>query len=670
MTAFNRRPFLIKLCQEKSYMKDSSSGFLGVLSPVRVGLASAVAAIMLGAPAPRLAAQSADFNAGNDAGWTRYSLLDLPGFVGAATFSFPSDDSGGQAYRISAPPTKDDPYGMMNARAGSYRTDVTYTGRFSAGVDLLGWNATWRQEAGLLFYFQDINLGTSDGYTATYSSGYHQLYISLINNEVASTIAELGTGAIVLDPTHRYRLVASSHDGSTFLFQLFDKSQPDSPWASAIGQDSTYNAGQCGVFTYEQTYPSDTEGAEATFDNYVATVPAAGGLPATVTDLTPPPGGNATAVYPTVTAAILDRDTTVDPGSIVLYLDGVAVANASLTIDPQVHKPANPSSGQQDFMGATVTYSIPTLLPWGSRHTNSIVFVDSASVRRTNTWAWTTTYPCLFASNSLPLGSLSVRGFEVRMVQSANGGNTLDNTLARARQQLAVPPLIPVDLTATSIVQLLSWDKTGTPTNVPGLCPGSYINIAVESLAYLELTAGVHRFHIRSDDRAGLYSGTTLADTNALALWENPGNTADSTFDFVVEADGLYPVHSLWEETGGGAHLYLSSVNLGDLSEVPINDPGNPAGVVKAWYPLACRSATAVTGPYAVDSTAVNVLTTADLVGSDCSPTVVGESVTGGTFTVPLSGTTRYYRLDSPRATRITNFSKSGPNAVITYQVR
>jgi len=72
MTAFNRRPFLIKLCQEKSYMKDSSSGFLGVLSPARVGLASAVAAIMLGAPVPRLAAQSADFNAGNDTGWTRY----------------------------------------------------------------------------------------------------------------------------------------------------------------------------------------------------------------------------------------------------------------------------------------------------------------------------------------------------------------------------------------------------------------------------------------------------------------------------------------------------------------------------------------------------------------------------------------------------------------------
>jgi len=95
--------------------------------------------------------------------------------------------------------------------------------------------------------------------------------------------------------------------------------------------------------------------------------------------------------------------------------------------------------------------------------------------------------------------------------------------------KLAVPPLIPLDLTATSIVQLLSWDKTGTPTNVPGLCPGSYINIAVESLAYLELTAGVHRFHIRSDDRAGLYSGTTPGGHQRTGIVENPGNTADST---------------------------------------------------------------------------------------------------------------------------------------------
>jgi len=149
----------------------------------------------------------------------------------------------------------------LNTRAGSFRASPAYSGRFSLGTDLLQWNAVWRQEAGLLFYFQDIGLGTSDGYTATYSAAYQQLYISRITDEVDLTVAELGTGAIALDSSHRYRLVVSSHDGTTFLFQLFDKSEPNSPWASAIGQDSAYNAGVCGLFVFQQNVPPDSQGA-------------------------------------------------------------------------------------------------------------------------------------------------------------------------------------------------------------------------------------------------------------------------------------------------------------------------------------------------------------------------------------------------------------------------
>ena len=637
----------------------------GLGSLVRAGLFSGLVMLMLGAATPRLAGQSSDFNAGNDTGWTHYSLpADW-----AASFLFPADDSGGKGYRITVPSTDPDPYGLRNARGGSYRADVTYTGRFSLGSDLLAWNAAWHQEAGLLFYFQDIGIGTSDGYTATYSSAYKQLYISVIHDEVDSTMAELGTGAIVLDPTHHYRLVVSSHDGTTYLFQLFDKSQPGSPWASAIGQDTSFTSGVCGLFIFEQSYPS-AEAAEATFDNYLATVPAAGAMPATVTDLSPPPGGKTIDVYHTVTVGILDRDTSVNTSSIALAMDGVWIPNGSLTIDPQVHKPRNPTE-VKDFSGATVTYAIKTLLSWGSEHTNSIAFADNTGTWQTNTWTWTPAYPQLFASNSLPVGSLTVRGFDARMVQSDNGGVTLDNSLNRALQQLAMPPAIPIDRSATSIVQVLSWDKTAEPpNNVPGLCAGTSINIAVESFAYLELTAGLHRFHIKTDDRAGLYSGVNLADTNAPALWENPDATADKTFDIVVEATGLYPVRSLWEETGGGAQLQLSSVNLSDLSEVTVNDPAGGDGIVKAWYPLLCRSAASAAGPYTVEATAVNVLTMVDLVAPDCSSTPVGQMVSGGTFTVPISSTARFFCLDGPRKTRITNVNRSGSNFVIVYQVQ
>jgi hypothetical protein len=645
-------------------------------------IAAAALTILLLA-GPGAIAQTDNFDDGNDTSpvaWTHYSLPNLPpgappyylpdpGYWGAATYSFPSDGSGGKAYRIYAPGITNDMINALNARAGSF-VQVPYAGRFSLGADLLAWNATWHQEAGLIFRFQDIGLSTSDGYTATYSSAYQQLYISLINDEVPTTVAELGTGTVILDPTHKYRLVVSSHNGTTLLFQLFDLAQPTTPWTSAIGEDGTFNAGLCGLFVFEQTKPPSTEGADATFDNYGASTPAAGALRATVTDVYPPPAGKCPALYPTVKVGILDRDTSVDTNSIVLCLDGAWIPNSALALESQVHRPEN-GSFQQDFSGATVTYPISTLLAWGTPHTNIIAFQDSGANWQTNVWTWTANYPYLRATNSLPLGSLSVRGFDARMVQSDNDGVKLDNTLARALQQLAIPPTIPLSRSATSIVQVLDWNKSQSPpNNVPGLCAGSYINIAFESQAYLELSAGVHRFHIKTDDRSGIYSGANLSDPSAAVLWENTGSTADTTFDFVVEAAGLYPVRCIWEETDGGAVLSLKSVNLGDLSEVLINDSTDPAGVVKAWYPMICRSAATVSGPYTVNSAAVNVLTTTDLVGADCSPTVVGQMVTGGTFTVPVSGTAQFYRLDGPRQTKITNITKSGSNIVIQYQVQ
>lgn len=645
----------------------NSSGFpLGShLLPVAEAALSAALAISA-ASLLRLEAQSSDFNGGTDTGWTHYTLPDY----GAAQFTFPADDAGGKAYRIYAPPTGDDAWGLGNARAGSLRAEVTYSGRFVAGADLLAWNADWRQETGMLFYLSDVGLGTSDGYAATYSSAYRNLYVTRITDERdAGTVGELQ--AITLEPTHRYRLAVSSHDGFTFLFQLFDKVDLANPWCSVVCQDESlaYSAGVCALFVWQRDYPSSVEGAEATFDNYQASLPAAATMPATVTDLAPQPGGKATAFQPTVSVTILNRDSSVDPASITLALDDLQIPSASLTIEPIVRKPDN--AGLKEFSGATVTYPITAVLPWGSRHTNRVAFADNTGRRQTNTWVWTSAYPYLPASSSLPPGSLSVRGFNVRTVQSENGGAELPNTLDRARQQLAVPPQIPVDLAATSLVQVLNWDENGTPANVPGLCPGNYINIAVESLAYLELSAGLHRFHIRTDDRAGVYSGAHFAAADAQTLWENPGNTADSTFDFYVEAAGLYPVRTLWEETGGGALHYLYSVDLNDLSEIAINDPANPAGVVRAWYPLVCRSATAVTGPYAVEAKALNTVNTVDLPGaSDCSLTVVGQMITGGTFTVPAADAARYYVLDGSRPLRITSFHRDAGNVTISYRLQ
>jgi hypothetical protein len=611
-------------------------------------------------------AQSDDFNSGSDPAWTRYDLgvLGIPG-VGAS-YTFPRDPTNGYAYRIMATANPDYPqYGP--GRAASYRSEVSYTNRFSMGIDLLGWNDTIDQDFGLFWYLTNPGIGSTDGYAFTYGPQDH-LQINVIYTESPTEIGRWSP--FHLDPTQHYRFQVSSHDGSTFLAQVFYTTDENNPIASAITSDSTWTSGFGGLVLYDGTSPS-IDGADATFDNYVAQVPAAGTLRTTVADLYPPTQGKATELYPVTSVGILDRDTTVDTGSLLLWLDGSLVPSGAVSIAPQLARPNNPAGYTGPFGGATLTYSNTVLLAPGSRHTNTVAFADNTGTWQTNTWFWTTAYAYLYASNSLPLGSLSLRGIDVRTVQTANGGTNLDNSLARALQQLAIPPLIPYELTATSLVQVLAWNTTGSPTNVPGLCatPGEVKNIAVESLTYLELTAGTHRFHVTTDDRAGFYSGSRLEDPNGAILWEAANNTADTTFDFVVQADGLYPFRSIWEQTGGGAVLNVNSVNLVDNSEVLLNDPTDPVGVVRAWYPLACKSAAAAAGPYAMDSTAANAVTLGDVLCNG-SGDPLNQMVTGGTFTVPIAGATRFYRLDGPRVTRITGLSKAGNNVLIAYQVQ
>jgi hypothetical protein len=392
-------------------------------------------------------------------------------------------------------------------------------------------------------------------------------------------------------------------------------------------------------------------------ENYLvlAPVPNPGTLRPIVSAVSPLPGQQVSSSSPATYATIVNRDTTVETTSIQLKINGAAVP---FTVTP--------NSG-----GAELDWSL-SVLPPAPVFTNTLIFKDSAAVWQTNSWTYS--YPFLSAANSLPVGGLSARGFQTRMAWSGqNGEANMDNSLSRALQQLAIPPQVQVDLVATSIVAELNWNITGTPNNVPGLC-GTFAqpnNIAVESLAYLHLTAGAHRFRVNSDDRAGFYSGTTPWDTSAAAIFESPDNTANQTFDFVVGADGLYPFRSIWEQTGGGAVLQLLAVDLAGVNaDAVVGDPGEPPGAVDVYYPIVCASSSAVTGPYAFDPTATATtmtLTTSDVTG-DCG-SVVNQMVSGGsgTFTVPMPGSARFYRISAPRPSTITHVQRNGSNIVITY---
>jgi hypothetical protein len=260
------------------------------------------------------------------------------------------------------------------------------------------------------------------------------------------------------------------------------------------------------------------------------------------------------------------------------------------------------------------------------------------------------------------------------MVQSsaaALGSGSTPNSIASAQAVLAYPPTYPVDLTSTNVVGTVAWDLTatafGATANIPGLCipPANVNSFAIETFAYLYLTAGSHRFHVDSDDAVGVYSGANLADTS-LALIHNDGVT-HADFDFAVGADGLYPLHIIYEQGGGSAYLILSSVNLNDNSHTLVGAPGG----VAAYYPLVCKSSASLTGPYTVDpaANAGNTLTTTGVL-CDGTGTALNQSLTGGTLTVPISGSAKFYRLDGPRAMKLTKIAKSGANVVITYQAQ
>ncbi|MGO8930043.1 MAG: hypothetical protein ACLQU3_24510, partial [Limisphaerales bacterium] len=335
----------------------SSCQFIKPASPSRAVVARALVIALLAAAGLQAQTITDNFNDQTDSGaqgtWTHYDLGYWTSYLsgglysyGTAHYTFPTNaagPTGNYAYRIEADPTEvdgSDVLGIGNARAASLRADAQYGGspyssRFLMGVDLLDWDPSLAQDLGMLFMVQPATIipGQTDGYAATVENSSSTLYISVLASEQPTTVGE--TEGITFDPTHQYRLVAGTHDGSTFLFTVFDRSETNSPWASVIGQDTTYQGipGVCALFIEQENYPS-SDGADATFDNYFSTAPAAGAMPATVTDLSPPPAGKATAIYPTVTVRILNRDTTVNAASIQVWLDGVRIPNGSLTIDP------------------------------------------------------------------------------------------------------------------------------------------------------------------------------------------------------------------------------------------------------------------------------------------------------------------------------------------------
>ncbi len=606
--------------------------------------------------------EAEEFNFSPDFGTTGGSYIDNPLLIPDGQYYANAYPSHGGLAEVDYHDNRGSSYtGGYDANHTFRTTDPVYTSHSS---DLARAKYVLAGGTGAGYYeteVTDINDGDWLNYTHTYPAGTYNVFLRQATFKLQNSLVTLERVTGDTATTSQTNAILGSFVATPTGIGLF----ANVPLTDGLGNLMVIRL--AGTVDTLQLHNRVTGNANLDVgnleQNYMVLVPVSGvgTLGPVVAMATPRANSTFNSMSPTVTATIANRDTTVNVGSISLQINGNAVA-ASVT-------PTN--------NGAFVSYALPSPLPpSNSLVTNTLIFQDSLGTFTTNTWVWTLTYTYLNPANSLPVGSLRVPGFDARMVQSsaaALGSASLPNSVAAAQSVLAIPPTYPVDLTSTSIVQTVSWDLNGGTTygqtvNFPGLClpPANVNSFAVETFAYLYLTAGLHRFHVDSDDAVAVYSGASLADTSN-PLVSNDGVT-HADFDFVVGADGLYPFHIVFEQGGGDAYLVLSSVNLINTNHTLIGAPGG----VAAYYPFVCMSSTAgAVGPYTVDATANagHTLATANVL-CDGSGTALNQSLTGGTITIPASTTAKFYRLQGPRATQFTKIVNNGSNIVITYQAK
>ncbi len=102
-------------------------------------------------------------------------------------------------------------------------------------------------------------------------------------------------------------------------------------------------------------------------------------------------------------------------------------------------------------------------------------------------------------------------------------------------------------------------------------------NFALETIAYVNLKRGLHRWGVNSDDGFKVTVAPGQPSVLGIVLGEFNGGrgASDTVFDFVVETEGYYPVRLLWWEGDGGANCEWFSVDPDTGEKVLIGDTAN-----------------------------------------------------------------------------------------------
>jgi hypothetical protein len=509
--------------------------------------------------------------------------------------------------------------------------------RMQRSLDIVRQKYTDAGGAASLVYDYDVgDIATGEWlhYTRNFASGTYEVYLrqALANIAAAESVLERVTG-------DRTQPDATTQPLGSFLGSLTGFQYRNFPLTDGTGVNRVILR-LSGVTTLRlrQVTPDPDDGGR--YENYMVFVPVPdpGVQRATVASVAPANGATETSVMPRIQASLLNRDTAVNTNTVVLEINGQPV---SATVTPTAD-------------GATVDHALSPLPASGSSVDVRLSFRDSEDELISTVWSFVLAYTSLDPATRVAGAGLT-RGFNVRVVQAAQGGTALENSLQRAETQLAPNSSIAKEFDTNIVATLINYSQEPIgsadgsfpdDTRIPGLDEFGFWtdDIAMEVTTYLELAPGAYRFGNHCDDGYKVQSVAVFTDVNAAPLAFHNGGPANETYDFVVTVGGLYPFRLVWYERGGGAHVEWFSANFVSGQRTMLNDTGSPATAWSAIEALAeFNPPTLSNGQMGLSWTGDGILEEAPAVTGPWAPSA--NQTNPQSVSVPGSGS-KFYRVN------------------------
>lgn len=478
-------------------------------------------------------------------------------------------------------------------------------------------------------------------YTRDFPTGSYEVYLreAVVNFARADSVLELVTGNRT-QPNQTVRLLGS------FLGRASGFTFRNVPLTDGTGQNKVV-VRLSGLTTLRLRTVTPDDGTGTRYLNYLVFVPVAnaGVQRAAVASVSPANDALVESVDPKIEVSIENRDTTVNVSTVRLAVNGADVA-ATVTATPT---------------GATVAYTFPVLPAKDVAQTASVRFKDNEGADVTTAWSFTVTYARLDPATRFAGRGVN-RGFNFHLVQSPPENGPLENSLARAEEQLAGTAVHARVVDTNGVTQVVNYSQNapfgtdggfGDDLEFPGVSGDiGNDNIAMSATAWLDLPAGIVRFGVISDD-GYKFASSVNPGPGTPALGFHNGGPASEVTDVVVPEAGLYAFRLVWYERTGGAHVEWFTENRSNGQRTLLNAAGGiPAfATVEAVAPAVVLQASGRFDGGFANEPGATVDTAAKTV----------RVAAGG-------GDARFYRLTGASALTIDSISLDGTTVVIRYR--